>query len=104
MKMSATSIRSLCVLAIAATLSSPSHAVYRCTTPDNQVAYQDTPCSTGTATPVSIVLPRGVELAQASSPKSRAGAEPDPTGDGLVAVPASIKIPEKDKDQPSGPR
>jgi hypothetical protein len=103
MKMSAMSIRSVCVLAIAASLSSPSHAVYRCTT-DDRVTYQDTPCSTGTGVLVSIVLPRGMESVQAVAPKSRARAEADPTDDGLVAVPVSIKVPDKGKDQPSGPR
>ena len=103
MKMSAMSIRSLCVMAIAATLSSPSHAVYKCTT-DDRVVYQDKPCSTGPGELVSILVPRGMESEQAASPKSRARAEPDAASDGLVAVPVSYKIPEKDKVQPSGPR
>ena len=103
MKMSAMSIRSLCVLAIAATLSSPSHAIYRCTTNDH-VVYQDTPCERGTGTLVSIVLPRGMEPAPATPPKSRARGEADSTDDGLVAVPVSVKVADKPREQPSGPR
>jgi hypothetical protein len=93
----------LIVFSIAAALSSPSHAIYRCTTNDH-VVYQDTPCERGTGTLVSIVLPQGMESVQVASTKSRVRAEPDPESDGLVAVPVSIKIPEKEKDPPPGPR
>ena len=95
------SIRTFCAIAIAAMLSSPAHAVYKCTT-DDRVVYQDTPCSNGTGTLVNIAIAQGSETTPTITPKPRSRAEPVVMGDGLVAVPVSIKIPDKAKDPSSG--
>ena len=50
------SASSLCVLAMAAALSSPANALYKCATKD-VVVYQDRPCVTGTQAVLKVVVP-----------------------------------------------
>ena len=88
---------SLCALAMAALLSSPANAFYKCVA-KGEVMYQDRPCLAGTETVVKIVVPSFGEsprkLFQYARPKVDA-AEND---DSVVAIsqPVVATPPPKD--------
>ena len=88
---------SLCALAMAALLSSPANAFYKCVA-KGEVMYQDRPCLVGTETVVKIVVPAFGEsprkLFQYSRPNVEAAAKDDSFA--VIRVPVVVTPPPQD--------
>lgn len=89
---------SLCALAMAALLSSPANAFYKCVA-KGEVMYQDRPCLIGTETVVKIVVPTFGELprkkpVQSARPNVEAAGKDDSLA--VIRVPVVVTPPPQD--------
>ena len=92
-------VPSLFALAIAAALSGPASALYKCETKDG-IVYQDRVCQAGGQTMVAIVVPTFGESPRKPHPNPKSAVVPTAKADQLVTVPVYLHATPAPKDAP----